>query len=191
MKKIIIHTDGGCHGNPGPGGWAATLSHAGNSRTISGGCPATTNNRMELTAALEALKSLKEPCDVVLFTDSSYLRNGVTEWIRLWKRNGWKTKARQPVKNADLWIALDEATTHHKISWQWVKGHAGDAGNEKCDELANTEIAKIKQEYSTSELKELLGQFAQSEIKSGTSDELLPLRSPPPAGKPLVQGDLF
>lgn len=161
MKKVLIHTDGACHGNPGPGGWAATLVYAGSkSRTVSGGSPATTNNRMELTAAIEALQSLKEPCQIELHTDSSYLKNGITQWLKIWKRNGWRTQSKQPVKNGDLWRQLDTITAGHRISWHWVKGHSGDMANEKCDALANAQITRIKQEYTAAELKESLAQFA-------------------------------
>ncbi len=194
MKKITIHTDGGCHGNPGPGGWAAVLVCGKNSRTISGGEPATTNNRMELTAAIEALKSLKEPCEIELFTDSSYLKNGITTWLASWKRNGWKTKTRQPVKNEDLWRELDRLTSPHRIKWSWVKGHAGEHGNEKCDAIAQVEITRLKQEYTAGELKDLLEQFARVDRQGGTSDDELPFADEPPApepGKPFIQADLF
>jgi ribonuclease HI len=134
MKKVVIHTDGGCHGNPGPGGWAAILSHGKHTREISGGEPATTNNRMELLAAIEALKALKNPCAVEFHTDSKYLKNGVTCWLHTWKRNGWKTSAKKVVKNADLWRELDRVAPLHQVEWKWVKGHAGDTGNERCDE---------------------------------------------------------
>jgi ribonuclease HI len=160
MKKVVIHTDGGCHGNPGPGGWAAILSHGKHTREISGGEPATTNNRMELLAAIEALKALKNPCAVEFHTDSKYLKNGVTCWLHTWKRNGWKTSAKKVVKNADLWRELDRVAPLHQVEWKWVKGHAGDTGNERCDKLANEEIAKIKNAFSSAQLKELLAQFS-------------------------------
>jgi ribonuclease HI len=143
MKKVVIHTDGGCRGNPGPGGWAAVLSCGNRTREISGGVPETTNNRMELQAAIEALKALKEPCEVELFTDSQYVRRGVTEWIGNWKRNGWMTAAKTPVKNADLWRALDEQARRHRVTWRWLKGHAGHAANERCDELARLAIEAL------------------------------------------------
>jgi ribonuclease HI len=165
MKKVVIHTDGGCHGNPGPGGWAAILSHGPHTREISGGEPATTNNRMELLAAIEALKALKKPCAVEFHTDSKYLKNGISAWLHNWKRNGWKTAAKKAVKNADLWRELDLLAPLHKVEWKWVKGHAGHAGNERCDELANIEIAKIKQAFSTAQLKELLAQFSAEEAE--------------------------
>jgi ribonuclease HI len=159
LKQVVIHSDGGCHGNPGPGGWAATLAHGGHTRELSGGAPATTNNRMELQAAIEALGALKEPCEIEFYTDSEYLRNGITGWLQGWKRNGWRTKTKQPVKNEDLWRALDSAVTGHTIQWRWLKGHAGHAGNERCDQLANEEIAKVKKAFSSEQLKALLKEF--------------------------------
>ena len=159
MKKIIIHSDGGCHGNPGPGGWAAVLEYGGHRKELSGGVAATTNNRMELQAAIESLNALKEPCEVEFHTDSQYVKNGVTSWMFQWKRNGWRTKAKKPVKNADLWQALDAAVSKHKITWKWVKGHAGHAGNERCDELANLAIDGIKKKFTRAQLKELLTEF--------------------------------
>ena len=162
MKLVVIHSDGGCHGNPGPGGWAATLSHEHHHRELIGGEPATTNNRMELQAAIEALNALKETCEVEFFTDSEYVKNGVTSWLKTWKRNGWRTKAKQPVKNADLWRALDAATTRHKVKWNWVKGHAGHDGNERCDLLANEAIAKVKKTFTPEQLKAALTQFVSN-----------------------------
>jgi ribonuclease HI len=163
MKKIVIHSDGGCHGNPGPGGWAAVLSHGSHSRVISGGSPATTNNRMELEAAIEALNALKEPCEVEFYTDSVYVKKGVESWIHSWKLNGWRTKAKQPVKNEDLWRALDAAAQAHRIRWNWLKGHAGHAGNEHCDHVANEEIAKIKKTFNAEQLKAALEQFSRAQ----------------------------
>lgn len=160
LKKIVIHTDGGCHGNPGPGGWAATLEHNGFTREISGGAPATTNNRMELQAAIAALGALKEPCEIEFYTDSEYLKNGVTGWLHGWKRNGWRTQAKKPVKNVDLWRALDATVAGHTIKWHWLKGHAGHAGNERCDVLANEEIAKVKKAHTREQLKALLKEFS-------------------------------
>lgn len=143
--KVTIHTDGACRGNPGPGGWAAALACGGHRREISGAEPDTTNNRMELRAAIEALNALKRPCEVELFTDSEYLRNGITAWLFTWKKNGWVTKAKRPVKNEDLWRALDEASSRHKIKWNWLKGHAGHAANERCDQLATAALAKLQE----------------------------------------------
>lgn len=137
MVKVEIYTDGACRGNPGPGGWGALLVSGGQEREIYGGEPATTNNRMELTAAIEALTALKRSCEVVLYTDSTYVQKGISEWLASWKNRGWKTAARKPVKNADLWQALDLAAQRHQIEWRWVKGHAGHIGNERADELAN------------------------------------------------------
>jgi ribonuclease HI len=162
MKKVVIHTDGGCHGNPGPGGWAATLEFGPHQRELSGGVPATTNNRMELQAAIEALRALKESCVIDFYTDSEYVKNGISEWMPNWKHNGWKTKAKQSVKNEDLWRALDPLVSMHRIQWHWLKGHAGHAGNERCDASANAEIAKIKKAFSAAELKAALLQFSNS-----------------------------
>lgn len=137
MKEIVIYTDGACSGNPGPGGWGALLIYADHRKEIMEGAFDTTNNRMELTAAIEALNALNESCSVILHTDSTYVKDGITKWIENWKKNGWRTAAKKPVKNADLWQALDKAVGRHTISWQWVKGHNGDEGNERADELAN------------------------------------------------------
>lgn len=144
MQKVTIHTDGACSGNPGPGGWAAVLESGAHRKELSGGAADTTNNRMELQAAIEALKALKKPCEVVLFTDSAYVKNGVTAWIFGWRKNGWLTKDKKPVKNEDLWRALDEVMRGHRIEWKWLKGHAGHRENERCDELAVGEIAKVR-----------------------------------------------
>jgi len=173
MKKVVIHSDGGCHGNPGPGGWAAILEYGPHSRELSGGVPATTNNRMELQAAIEALSALKEPCEVEFYTDSGYLKNGVSGWLSNWKRNGWRTKSKKPVKNEDLWRVLDSHVSKHQVKWHWLKGHAGHVGNERCDQLANAEIAQIKKTLSPEQLKELLAQFLAKEGAEQTSDKLL------------------
>jgi ribonuclease HI len=141
---ITIHTDGACSGNPGPGGWGALLEWKGHEKELFGGELDTTNNRMELMAAIEALNALKRPSNVRLVTDSVYVRDGVTKWIHGWKKNGWKTAAKKPVKNADLWQALDEATRRHTIEWVWVKGHNGDPGNERADALARAGIDAIR-----------------------------------------------
>ncbi len=135
-KHITIHTDGACSGNPGPGGWGALLHWNGNERELSGGEDHTTNNRMEMRAAIEALQALKQPCRVDLYTDSTYVRDGITKWLDGWKARGWKTAAKKPVKNADLWMELEEAAARHDVTWHWVKGHAGHDGNERADELA-------------------------------------------------------
>ncbi|MBO0332203.1 ribonuclease HI [Sneathiella sp. CAU 1612] len=141
---VVIYTDGACSGNPGPGGWGALLQYKGKTKELCGGEAETTNNRMELTAAIEAINSLKRRSTVELHTDSTYVKDGITKWMAGWKKNGWKTAARKPVKNKDLWLLLDEAISHHQISWKWVKGHAGDPGNEKADELANDGMKKFK-----------------------------------------------
>ncbi len=148
MKSVVIYTDGGCEGNPGPGGWGAVVRGDDSVREISGGEIATTNNRMELTAAIEALTTLAERSEVCLFTDSQYVKNGITLWINSWKRKGWITSAKQPVKNVDLWQRLDAVVARHRVTWKWVKGHAGHADNERCDGLAGREIAKLKQQHS-------------------------------------------
>ena len=135
-KRVVVFTDGACSGNPGPGGWGAILSFNGHARELNGGEAHTTNNRMELMAAIMALEALTRPCDVDIHTDSQYVRQGVTGWIHGWKRNGWKTAAKKPVKNVDLWQRLDSATQRHNIEWHWVKGHAGDELNERADALA-------------------------------------------------------
>jgi len=141
---VSIHTDGACSGNPGPGGWGAILRWAGHERELSGAEPHTTNNRMELTAAIEALEALKRPCTIDLHTDSQYLRQGITQWIHGWKKNGWRTADKKPVKNADLWQRLDTAIARHDVRWHWVRGHAGDALNERADALARQAIAAMR-----------------------------------------------
>lgn len=143
MKKVEIYSDGACRGNPGPGGWGTLLRWNGKEKTLYGGERETTNNRMELTAAIRGLQSLKQPCHVVLTTDSEYLRKGITEWLPNWKRRGWKTAARKPVKNADLWQALDEEAQRHEVDWHWVRGHSGHAENETADRLANQGIDEM------------------------------------------------
>ena len=137
LPKVEIATDGACKGNPGPGGWGVVLRMGGREKELSGGEPLTTNNRMELTAAIRGLEALKRPCDVSLATDSRYVMDGLTKWIHGWRRNGWKTAAKQPVKNADMWQALVEAIARHRIAWEWVKGHAGHPDNEHADRLAS------------------------------------------------------
>lgn len=145
---VTIYTDGGCQPNPGPGGWAALLLFGDAERELSGGAPDTTNNQMELTAAIEALAALTKPCSVTLHTDSVYLKNGITTWIKAWKNNGWKTSDKRPVKNRDLWQRLDELATKHKITWRWVKGHAGHTHNERVDKLATA--ARVAQQHGDS-----------------------------------------
>lgn len=143
MKTVEIFTDGACRGNPGPGGWGVLLRYGDRERELYGAEPETTNNRMELRAAIEGLRALKEPCRVVLTTDSVYVKNGITEWLANWKKKGWKTAGRKPVKNADLWRALDEENQRHEVSWHWVKGHSGHRENEIADQLANRGIEEL------------------------------------------------
>lgn len=143
-ERVTIYTDGACSGNPGPGGWAAILSFKGQEKEISGGEPLTTNNRMEMTAAIEALNALKRPCTVDLFTDSQYVRQGITSWMKNWKQRGWRTADNKPVKNEDLWRALDEAASRHQVVWHWVKGHADDPTNIRVDELAVAAMQPFK-----------------------------------------------
>jgi ribonuclease HI len=141
---VDAYTDGACSGNPGPGGWGALLRITGRERELSGAEPATTNNRMELMAAISALEALKRPCKVRLYTDSTYVRDGVTKWIHGWKKNGWKTSDKKPVKNVDLWQRLDAARTPHQVEWIWVKGHSGHAENDRVDTLAREAIATLR-----------------------------------------------
>lgn len=143
MTRVEVYTDGACRGNPGPGGWGALLVSGQHRRELWGGESATTNNRMEMTAAIEALAALKRRCQVDLYTDSQYVRNGITEWLPQWKQRGWKTADRKPVKNADLWRRLESEMARHDVRWHWVKGHAGHAGNERADELANRGIDEL------------------------------------------------
>lgn len=143
LNVVEIFTDGACKGNPGPGGWGVLLRSKGQEKTLHGGERATTNNRMELTAAIEGLKALKKPCEVVLTTDSQYVRKGITEWMPNWKKRNWRTAAKAPVKNADLWRQLDELNTLHRIDWRWVKGHSGHRENEIADQLANLGIEEL------------------------------------------------
>jgi len=144
LPSVTIHTDGACSGNPGPGGWGAILKFGEVEKELKGGEAHTTNNRMELMAAISALEALKFPCAVELHTDSEYLRKGITEWIHNWKRNNWRTADKKPVKNVDLWQRLDEALKRHEVRWHWVKGHAGHALNERADQLARDAIIAIR-----------------------------------------------
>ena len=144
MKSVRIWTDGACSGNPGPGGWGALMRYGETEKELYGGEENTTNNRMELTAAIAALNALKEPCQVELTTDSEYVKGGITSWIHGWKKNGWKTSNKKPVKNAELWQALDDAVKRHKVTWHWIKGHAGHAENERADELARRGMEDYK-----------------------------------------------
>jgi len=137
MKEVVVYTDGACKGNPGPGGWGAWMRFGEHTKELFGGERLTTNNRMELTAPIEALASLNQPCAVTIYTDSQYLRNGISTWIHGWKARGWKTADHKPVKNVDLWQRLDALAQQHRVKWQWIKAHAGDPGNERADALAN------------------------------------------------------
>ena len=145
MKQVQAFTDGACSGNPGPGGWGAVLQFGDRERELYGGADDTTNNRMELTAAIEALKALKEPCEVSLTTDSTYVKDGITQWLVNWKKNGWKTAAKKPVKNQDLWQQLDDQASRHRIEWRWVKGHSGHPENERADALANRGMDDVRE----------------------------------------------
>ncbi|MDX1455966.1 MAG: ribonuclease HI [Marinobacter sp.] len=142
-NKVVMYTDGACKGNPGPGGWGVVLRYGDALKTLHGGEKNTTNNRMELMAAIQGLKELKRACPVELYTDSQYVRKGITEWMAGWKKNGWKTAARKPVKNDDLWKALDAEVARHQVNWHWVKGHAGVPDNELADELANRGVEEL------------------------------------------------
>lgn len=141
--RVRIYTDGACKGNPGPGGWGALLQQDGGEKELCGGEADTTNNRMELTAVIRALEALKRSCEIDLYTDSQYVQKGISEWIASWKRRGWKTAGRKPVKNVDLWLELDRLAAGHGIRWHWVRGHAGHPGNERADELANRGIESV------------------------------------------------
>lgn len=147
MSKVIIHTDGACRGNPGIGGWGAVLTTDSHQRELYGADPDTTNNKMELTAAIMALEALTRHCQVVVVTDSQYLRKGITEWIERWKAQGWMNRSKKPVKNQGLWIRLDEAVSRHCVEWEWVKGHAGHPGNEHADSLANRAIDELQRKH--------------------------------------------
>jgi ribonuclease HI len=172
-KKITIHTDGACDGNPGPGGWAALLRYGDHMRELTGGEPATTNNRMELQAAICALAALKESCEITLFTDSEYLRQGITEWLPRWRANNWRTVDRKPVKNDDLWRQLSETTSRHRVTWQWLKGHVGHADNEHCDQLARAEVVRIRRQHSPEKLAALREAFIASRGPNRSQGSLL------------------
>jgi ribonuclease HI len=143
MKQVVAYTDGACRGNPGPGGWGALLSWNRHERGLKGGDPHTTNNRMELSAAIAALEALRHPCAVKVYTDSVYVQQGITRWLSGWRARGWRTADKKPVKNQDLWQRLDAAASRHEVEWHWVKGHAGNAGNEAADRLANEAIDEM------------------------------------------------
>lgn len=174
LKHITIHTDGACEGNPGPGGWAAILQYGRHSRELAGGEPATTNNRMELQAAIAALRALQQPCAADLFTDSEYLRDGITKWIAGWKARGWRTAEKRPVKNADLWRELDALAAPHRVRWHWLKGHAGQPFNEQCDRLARSEIAKLRRQFTPERLAAQLAEFARERAPGKDPIKLFP-----------------
>lgn len=167
MKKVTIYTDGACLRNPGPGGWGAILEYGASVLEIFGGEMATTNNRMEMQAAIEALSRLNERCEVDLYTDSEYLRNGITKWIWGWKRTGWK----KAIKNKELWQQLDTVNARHKVSWHWVKGHAGHPKNERCDVLATAEAARIKKSHTSKELAAALDAFERLKTQEAAEAE--------------------
>jgi ribonuclease HI len=144
-NTVVIYTDGACSGNPGPGGWGSVLLFNGHRRELSGGDAETTNNQMEMMAVIQALESLKRPCSVMIYTDSVYVMKGMTEWIEQWKKRNWKTAAKKPVKNVELWQRLEQAVSPHQVKWQWVKGHSGVPGNERADELATNAIHPFRQ----------------------------------------------
>jgi ribonuclease HI len=169
VKKVVIYTDGACLGNPGPGGWAATLEYCGVRKDFSGGELATTNNRMELQAAIEALRRLKEACEVQLCTDSEYLRDGITTWIHTWKARRWRKK----IKNKDLWLQLDEITSKHMIEWRWVRGHSGTEGNERCDLLSVEAAQKIEAGSTPQQRQEALEEFLRSRSEALGKSDLL------------------
>ena len=148
-KVVEIWTDGACKGNPGPGGWGALLRHGRHEKEMCGGETGTTNNRMELTSVIEALKALKRPCQVIVHTDSQYVQKGMGEWLPNWKRRGWRTADKKPVRNADLWQELDALVAKHQVEWRWVRGHAGDPGNERADALANEGVRKLAKHAET------------------------------------------
>jgi ribonuclease HI len=149
MQKIVIYTDGGCRGNPGPGGWGAVLEYGKHRKEIKGHANETTNNRMELTAAIEALSGIKRSCAIDLFTDSVYVRDGISKWLANWKKNNWRTANRKAVKNKDLWQTLDELNETHTVTWHWVKGHSGHPGNDRADELANEAMDELMAEQNS------------------------------------------
>jgi len=159
LRKVVVHTDGGCQGNPGPGAWACVLVHGSQKLELVGGELATTNNRMELSAAIHALRALNQRCRVELHTDSEYLRKGITEWIHGWKRKGWVTTTKEPVKNRDLWQQLDSLAGAQEITWHWLKGHAGHRWNERCDELAAKKMDELRRGHSREELRKALADF--------------------------------
>lgn len=166
MKKVTIYTDGACLGNPGPGGWAATLEYGGTRKDFSDGVIATTNNRMELQAAIEALLKLREPCEVELYTDSEYLRDGITDWIHGWKARGWKKK----IKNKDLWLQLDDLCKKQRVMWHWVRAHSGTAENERCDMLAVEAAQRIEATHTNEQREAALKEFLERRAADHSGD---------------------
>jgi ribonuclease HI len=175
MKEVVIYSDGACKGNPGPGGWAAILRYNGAEREISGGVPATTNNRMELQAAIEALRTLKEPCKIYFYTDSAYLQNGVTKWIQQWITRSWLTKGSTSVRNQELWQELHRLTEPHTVVWRWIRGHSKIRDNSRCDRLARLEIANINRTFNDRVLKDKLADFIRENWPTSVPDSKLPL----------------
>jgi len=188
LPAVTLHTDGGCQGNPGIGGWACVLESGDRRREHSGGELATTNNRMELMAAIAAFRLLKRPCRVDAFTDSDYLRQGITGWVAGWKRNGWKTRNREPVKNQDLWRELDAVSAPHRVQWHWLKGHAGHAGNERCDELAGAAMERIRRENSPERLRAALKEFLADPTRGGGTPPDSGTGIPRPKGDGMARG---
>lgn len=160
---VTIYTDGGCQGNPGPGGWGCVVIYRQQAWELSGSEPATTNNRMEMLAAIRGFRALNRPCQVQVFTDSDYLRQGITSWIEGWRRRGWRTKEGDPVKNQDLWSELDSLARQHQVQWNWLKGHAGHRWNERCDALATSAIERLRREMSRDELASALERFRRTQ----------------------------
>lgn len=161
--SVTLYTDGGCQGNPGPGAWACVVLYQKHAWELSGAEPATTNNRMEIQAAIRGFRALNRPCNVQVFTDSDYLRQGITTWIEGWRRRGWRTKEGGPVKNQDLWSELDSLARIHEVDWQWLKGHAGHRWNERCDSLATRAIERLRSEVSPGQLAEALERFRRTQ----------------------------
>ena len=163
LKRVVVHTDGGCQGNPGPGAWACVLQFGRQTLELAGGELATTKNRMELQAAIHALQALNQRCAVEIYTDSEYLRQGITAWVHGWKRNGWRTKEKKPVRNQDLWQALDVLVAQQQVDWRWLKGHAGHPLNERCDQLAGKKMAEIRRQNTGTQLAAALAEFRRRE----------------------------
>ena len=180
MKQITIHTDGACEGNPGPGAWAAILQYGKHEREIKGRALAATNNRMELQAAIEALRALKEPCAVQLYTDSEYLRQGMMLWVPAWKSRGWKAKHNKPIKNGDLWKDLDQVASKHKIIWHWLRGHAGHRLNERCDKIATKEIRDLRSCHKRQDFVDALADFKEQHAKRSQAQPAAPVPNTAP-----------